>query len=231
MINLRILCIIWIMHSSISVKGQMQSWWSLNAETSLSKKWSLELSEQVRLSHDPLQLRGSYTSLGLEYKLGKGWRMLGGFRFSTSARFDRLRYGLGLQKRFELGKSLKGELRLRALYQYQHHWFSMPEYDINPPMHNIRFMARYDFKLIKKTRMSLFAEPLWRYESGELFFHRYRAGIAIERELPGPFSLSVGYTLQHVFSKPSITHIARVGLNYTFKRSKKSSAPKPEKSN
>lgn len=209
----------------------MQSWWSLSAETNLSKKWTLELTEQIRMTHDPLGLRGSYSSMGLEYKLGKGWRVVGGLRYSTSSRFDRLRYGFGIQKRISLGKAIKGELRLRALYQYQHHWLSMPEYGINPPIQNIRFMARYDFKLAKKTRMNVFAEPLWRFEASEGFFHRYRAGIAVERELPGPFSISVGYTLQQVFSKPSITHISRLGLNYTFKRSRKAAAPAPEKSN
>lgn len=197
------------------------TWLSLEVKREISRKIDLEISQQIRLDRNSTRLRGSYSNLDLSYKLGNGWQALAEARFSTSARWDRLRYGAGVSKRWKFTGKGKPEMRIRALFQRQFHLLSDPEFGINPPQNNYRIKLGYERKLISKTRFTVFAEPMWRSEAGSTFARRLRLGLQINRSLPGPFSLSLGYVWQRNLNVPRTFHIVQAGLSFNWKRKAK----------
>lgn len=205
-------------------RSEQATWLSLEVKREVSRKIDLELSQQIRLDRNSSRIRGHYSNVDLSYKLGNGWQALVETRFSTSVRWDRIRYGAGIFKRWKLGGKGKPELRMRTLFQRQFHLLSDPEFGINPPQNNYRIKLGYERKLISKTRFTVFAEPMWRTEAGETFARRLRLGLQLNRALPGPFNLSLGYVWQRNLNVPRTFHIVQAGLSFNWKRKLKTPA-------
>lgn len=204
--------------------SEQATWISFEVKREVSKKIDLELSQQIRLDRNSTRIRGHYSNVDLSFKLGKGWQALAEARFSTSARWDRIRYGAGLSKRWKLGGKGKPELRLRVLFQRQFHLLSDPEFGINPPQNNYRIKLGYERKLIRKMRLMAYAEPMWRSEASETFARRIRLGLQLNRSLPGPFNLSLGYVWQRNLNMLRTFHIVQAGISMNWKRKTKAPA-------
>lgn len=220
MIKTRLLLCIALCSGSLltAQRAEQASWFTFELNRELSKKVSAEFSQQVRLDRNNTRLRGLYTNADFSYKLGKGWRALAEVRYSTSARWDRIRYGAGLQKRWKLKGKQKAEVRLKGLFQRQFHWLSDPTFGINPPINNYRIKLGYEQKLIPKTRLGVFVEPMWRTERGETFARRFRAGLQLNRALPGPFNVTLGYMWQRNINVIRNFHILQLTLSFNWKK-------------
>lgn len=203
-----------------NIPSDVQLWSSAEITGSPAKKLDLSGSFQSRLDQNVSRLRGNYFSIEASRKIASGLRILVNARFATSNRWDRYRFGVGIQRNIKWGASGKSEIKLKFQYQYQFEPGFDIRYGINTPQQNLRFKTTWDRKIIKKTILSLSVEPLWRIEASETFFRRVRYTAIVKRSLPGPWTLEAGYTYQQVYNNPGRAHIARIGLSYELKRKK-----------
>jgi hypothetical protein len=192
-----------------------QLWSGINLEFNEIKKLNLGLSYQSRFDRNIERFKGSYVTAEAAYKFGKGIRLLGAIRGASSARWDKLRFSAGLSKNFELGK--RTELKLRFLWQYQVFTGSDVRYGLEVPQHNYRFRLSIKQKIAQKTWITLQTEPLWRKELQEVNLNRIRTSLQLERSLPGPWSVSLGYMNQIGFNGNSNVHALLVTMVYELK--------------
>jgi len=192
-----------------------QLWSGLNVEFNDIKKLNLGLSYQSRFDKNIQQFKGSYVTAEAAYKLGNGIRVLGAVRGASSARWDKLRFSAGLSKNIDLGKWT--ELKLRALWQYQVFSGSDVRYGLDVPQQNFRFRVSLKQKIARKTWVTLQTEPLWRNELREVALNRLRTSLQLERSLPGPWSVTLGYINQIGFNNSSNAHILLLGIGYELK--------------
>lgn len=196
-------------------------WTAIEVNHKLNKKIDLSAQFQSRFDREVNRLRGNYFSIDASRKLGKGFRLLLDARFATSSRWDKYRFGIGLQKNIKFDEKGNAELKLRALYQYQFFPTADVQYGIDVPQQNYRFRASFTQKIIKKTYLTIQSEPMWRAEAGSFFFRRVRSTISVKRSLPGPWTIQVGYTRQFNFNNPSDIQIISTTLSYDWKRKSK----------
>lgn len=215
---------------SQNVRRDFHLWTSLEFNRKVSKNLDFSCQIQNRMDRNINRLRGNYLSFDASYKLAKGVRMVFDARLATSARWDKYRFGVGFQKTIKLKDKAKSELRFRALYQYQFFPTSDERFGIDAPQQNFRFKATFTQKIFKKTYLILQAEPLWRAESGDFFFRRFRAISSIKRSLPGPWTLQADYISQFNFNERAHFNILSFRLEYTWKDKKKKDKKK-KKSN
>ena len=196
-------------------------WTAIEVNHKLNKKTELSAQFQSRFDREVNRLRGNYFSIDASHKLGKGYRLLLDARFATSSRWDKYRFGIGLQKNIKFDEKGNSELKLRALYQYQFFPTADVQYGIDVPQQNCRFRASFTKKIIKKTYLTIQSEPMWRAEAGSFFFRRVRSTISVKRSLPGPWAIQVGYTRQFNFNNPADIQIVSASLSYELKRKPK----------
>ena len=197
-----------------------QLWSGLNVEFNEIKKLNLGVSYQSRFDRNIQRFKGSYVTTEVAYKIGNGIRLLGAVRGASSLRWDKLRFSAGVSKNFEFGKLT--ELKLRALWQYQVFSGSDVRYGLDTPQQNYRFRVSIKQKIARKTWIILQTEPLWRKELREVALNRLRTSLQLERSLPGPWSVTLGYMNQIGFNKSSNAHVLLVGVGYELKFKPKS---------
>lgn len=209
---------------AVSAQGDqrdLQLWTAIEVNHKLNSKVELSAQFQSRFDREINRLRGNYFSIDASRKLGNGFRLLLDARFATSSRWDKYRFGIGLQKNIKFDEKGNAELKLRALYQYQFFPTADIRYGIDVPQHNFRFRASFTKKIIKKTYLTIQSEPMWRAEAGSFFFRRVRSTISVKRSLPGPWAIQVGYTRQFNFNNPADIQIVSTTLSYDWKRKAK----------
>jgi hypothetical protein len=192
-----------------------QLWSEASVEYKQIPKLDLGLSFQNRLDRNVTRLRGNYLTLDASYKLGKGFRVLAAVRGASSARFDKLRFSAGLSRGFEFGKATS--IKIRGLVQHQVFAGSDVRYGINVPQQNYRVRISLRQKLIKKTWLNVHSEPMWRKEGSEFGFYRLRSSVQIERSLPGPWTVNMGYMIQQGFKRGSNVQAVLIGVGYELK--------------
>ncbi|MFN5371547.1 MAG: hypothetical protein ACK5B6_08810 [Bacteroidia bacterium] len=196
-----------------------QLWSGFSIENNDINRLDLGLSYQNRLDRAISRVRGHYTTLDASYKWRKKVRLLAAVRFASSERWDKLRLSLGATQSFEL---LSGTtIKFRGLWQIQAYPGSEIRYGINVPQQNYRFRFSLRQKILKKTWLNLHTEPLWRAEPGILEFNRIRSSVQLERALPGPWSLTLGYLRQNGFNRGANMQAIVFEVQYFFKLRKK----------
>ena len=226
MIKYRLLCLLFVCSlvntSAQSNAADLNLWTSFEVKHQPTKKVELTAQFLSRFNQNITQLNANYFSLDASRKLGNGLRILLESRFSTSYNWDRLRFGIGLQKTIKLDSLGKSEFKLRGLYQYQYSLAEDIRYGIELPQQNFRFRVSFTNKIFKKTYLTIQSEPMWRMEDGDFFFRRVRSNVSIKRLLPGPWSIELGYTRQMNFNDPSNFNIVTTAVEYEFKKKGKS---------
>ncbi len=225
MIN-KIIVLAFLIASTTVVSAQadlrdLHLWTAIEINHKLNKKIELSVQFQSRFDREVNRLRGNYFSIDASRKLGNGFRLLLDARFATSSRWDKCRFGIGLQKNIKFDEKGNSELKLRALYQYQFFPTADVQYSIDIPQQNYRFRASFTTKIIKKTYLTIQSEPMWRAEAGSFFFRRVRSTVSVKRSLPGPWAIQVGYTRQLNFNNPVDIQIISTTLSYDWKRKAK----------
>jgi hypothetical protein len=112
-------------------------------------------------------------------------------------------------------------VKLRALWQLQAFPGSDIRYGINVPQQNYRIRFTVRQKILKKTWINLHTEPLWRAEPGTFEFNRIRSTVQLERSLPGPWSLTLGYLRQNGFNRGTNMQAIVFEVQYFFKLRKR----------
>ncbi len=126
---------------------------------------------------------------------------------------------MGISRSFDL---LSGTtVKLRALWQLQAFPGSDIRYGINVPQQNYRCRFTVRQKIFKKTWINLHTEPLWRAEPGTFEFNRIRSTVQLERSLPGPWSLTLGYLRQNGFNRGTNMQAIVFEVQYFFKLRKR----------
>jgi hypothetical protein len=215
-----------IVCSSVNISAQSNAadlnlWTSFDVKHQPTKKIELTAQFLSRFDKNITQLNANYFSLDASRKLGNGFRLLFESRFSTSSSWDKLRFGIGLQKSIKLDSLGKSELKIRGLYQYQYSLAEDIRYGIELPQQNYRLRISWVKKIYKKTYLTIQSEPMWRSENGDFFFRRVRSNFTIKRLLPGPWSIELGYTRQINFNNPSNINIVTTGISYEWKKKSK----------
>lgn len=229
-ILLLLLCVYnWGLDAQV-VRRDIHLWTSVEINRKLTSKAEVSFQFQNRIDRRLNRLRGNYFSIDYSHKLRNGFKLLTDVRFATSARWDKYRIGVGIQKNFKLDTKGKNEIKLRALYQYQFFQNALPRFGIDFPQQNFRFRASFSKKIIKKTTLIIESEPMWRYEGNDFFFRRIRSSISVKKSLPGPWTLETGYTRQFNFNNRADFQIVFASLSYEWgKKNKKSKAKEKKK--
>jgi hypothetical protein len=196
-----------------------QLWSGFSIENNDFKRLDLGLSYQNRLDREFSRIRGHYTTLDASYKWRKKIRLLAAVRFASSDRWDKLRLSMGISRSYDL---LSGTtVKLRVLWQLQAFPGSDIRYGINVPQQNYRIRFTVRQKILKKTWINLHTEPLWRAEPGTFEFNRIRSTVQLERSLPGPWSLTLGYLRQNGFNRGTNMQAIVFEVQYFFKLRKR----------
>lgn len=196
-----------------------QIWSGFAIENYDIRRLNLGYSYQNRLDRNVSRVRGHYSSLDASYKWKKHYRLLASVRFASSNRWDKLRWSLGVSRSFNLLSNTT--FKLRALWQYQSLPGSEIRYGINVPQQNYRLRFTLRQKLIKKTWLNLHTEPLWRAEPGSFEFNRLRSTIQLERSLPGPWVMTLGYLRQNGFNRSTNMQAIVLEVQFYFKLRKR----------
>lgn len=196
-----------------------QLWSGFSVENYDFDRLNLGLSYQNRVDRDFTRIRGHYTTLDASYKWRKKIRLLAAVRFASSDRWDKLRFSMGISRSFDL---LSGTtVKLRALWQFQTFPGSDIRFGINVPQQNYRCRFTVRHKILRKTWINLHTEPLWRAEPGTFEFNRIRSTVQLERSLPGPWSLTLGYLRQNGFNRGTNMQALLFEVQYFFKLRKR----------
>jgi hypothetical protein len=191
----------------------VQLWNAIELKQDLPKKFDLSIQYQSRIDKDISRFRGSYISSTLGYKLNKHWSAEAGIRYSTSNRWDRIRYSVGIGGQWKW----KGwELSSKFKYQYQFYLESMPEYGINPPAQNFRLKLGAEHKLVKKLKVFVSSEPMCRYKSSEFYFRRVRNTAGLRWSPTKKLGIEASYIWQPQWNSDATIQVMQLNLSYSL---------------
>ena len=201
-----------------SQTSDFQLWNAVELKQDLPKGFDLSLQYQSRFDKDITRFRGSYISVAGGYKLNKTFSADAGLRFSTSSRWDRLRYSAGISGQW---KKSGWNFSAKFKYQYQFYLAAMPENGINPPAHNLRLKLGAEHKITKKLKAFLSSEPLYRIQESEGYLRRIRNTAGIIWSPIKRMSFEAAYIWQPQWNSARIVHIAQFNIAYDLPKIKK----------
>jgi hypothetical protein len=191
----------------------VQLWNAIELKQDLPKKFDLSIQYQSRIDKDISRFRGSYISTTVGYKLNKHWSAEAGIRYSTSNRWDRIRYSVGIGGQWKW----KGwELSSKFKYQYQFYLASMPEYGINPPVQNFRLKLGAEHKLVKKLKVFVSSEPMFRYKSSEFYFRRVRNTAGLRWSPSKKLGIEASYVWQPQWNAAATIQVMQLNVSYSL---------------
>ncbi len=206
---------------SAQTPSDFQVWNALELNQDLRKGFDLSAQYQSRFDKNCSRFRGSYISATLGYKLNKHWAVEAGIRYSTSNRWDRIRYSVGFGRNWKWDKLT---LSAKAKYQYQYYFESIPEWGINPSIQNFRLKLGAEQKIIIKLKVFLSSEPMYRYSSSEFYFRRIRNTVGIKWSPNKHTSFEASYIWQPQWNSKIIIQVLQFNVSYDLpKLSKKKS--------
>ena len=185
----------------------------VTSENYLKNGFNISSQYQSRFNVDASQLRASYISTSLGYKLTKTFSLEADIRFGTSNSWDCLRYGIGLTTQYKIfGFNFAAKIK----YQYQHYLQSMPEFGINSPINNIRLKLEAERKITKKLKAFISSEPLYRIEASSGFFRRIRNGLGLQWTPIKRITIEASYLFQPEWNSRNTLHVSQCNLAYTL---------------
>lgn len=202
------------------------TWHRVKVGGDLNKKLSLSVEQQLRLFDNSRKIDDSFTELGLNYDLPKGFEVGGAYRltwfdskngFSNSHRYNiDIAYGKKFWK-------LKADVRAR--FQHRPSTTLLNERlqpDDSPMLVRLKFSVAYN--KLKKWKPGLEFETFIRVDSPtENGAHRFRYRAFLDYDLPKRQTLGLFYMLQTDYSSntPEFTSVVGVNFSYEWKLPKK----------
>ncbi len=223
---------------AVSAQGQewdFLTWHRVKVGGPLTKKFGLSVEQQLRLANNSSSIEQTFTELGLEYDLPKGFEVSAAYRLSWSPERDGSyssghRYNIDLSYSKKIWK-LKAKLRARFQHRPSPYEFNERLEPDDSPMY-VRMKLDVSYRKLKDWTPGLEFEVYFRTDNpnengiGKL---RYRA--FLDYDLPKRQELGLFYMLEtdHTGDVPQFASI--VGVNYSFewKRPKKKKKNKDKK--
>jgi hypothetical protein len=200
-----------MIESAQAQTSDFQLWNAIELRQDLRKGFDVSMQFQSRFDNNASQFRGSYMSSKLGYSLSKIVSLDADIRYSTSSSWDRIRYGIGINAQ---GKTAGFNLSAKLKYQYQHFLQRVPEFGINPPIHNFRIKFGVERKIVKKLKVFLSVEPLYRQKSTTLYFKRIRNTIGLQWSPIKKTTLEASYIYQPQWNSSKTIHVMQFSISH-----------------
>ena len=191
--------------------SDFQVWNSFELRQDLRKGFDLSAQYQSRIDQNASRFRASYFSSSLGYKLSKTVSLDADIRYSSSNSWDRLRYGIGINAH---GKIAGLNLSAKIKYQYQHFLQRMPEYGINPAIHNFRVKMEVERKIAKKLKAFISSEPMVRFEASSLYYRRIRNTIGLKCSPNKKTTLETSYIFQPEWNSRKTIQVMQFNISF-----------------
>ncbi len=196
-------------------------WASINLEKKLSKKVSLQFSEELRFNENITELGAIFSEISGEYRYNKMFSISAGYRFTQRRKVDdsysiRHRYMINLNVKNKIGQF---STNVRVRYQSQFKDVQSSE-DGMVPDNYLRTKLSVKYELGKKYTPFI---------SGELFFNvnrpdgilmdNYRIAAGVDYEFSKRSSVELGYQIDSEIqvANPWTSYVITLGWNYLLK--------------
>ncbi len=197
-------------------------WNTLNIKKKLNKKFSLVLTEELRLKENYTQMNLTYTDIGLEYNLGNKiktslvYRSIQKFIYDNPISYrNRLMWDISYKKRFN-----------KWTFQYRHRLQAeVKNYSTSKNGHLWEWFSRskFLFKYELNKRISPYFSTELRYQitdprspEYDYGFHRSRYQLGIDYKVNSKQELGVYYLFQHEFNLSNLMELYIIGVEYSF---------------
>ena len=219
-----ILSLVFILIGLLTINAQeseIKLWSTVEYSLSINKKWSLDLSQQLRLKEDLAVVDNYITQSEFYYKPAKRWKISAQMRYyyrndnkgGIQGFENMLRYRFGLEKKFKLKP---GNFELRGAYQNR---FSIDRE--NRAKKAWRFRPLFEWKIKNWSNDPKFYFEYIREIGGDEQ-QSYRYGVGSKIKFTDTQGLSIRYFYQkatYVQKQNTFSHV--LSLKYAFKEAKK----------
>lgn len=204
-----------------------RTWHRLKAKGDLTKDLSGYAEYQIRLEENSTRINETFTEVGLEYDLPKGFDIGAAYRLGWSPDRDNVytsehRYNIDLSYGKKFWK-LEGMLRARFQHAPSAYLFNERlEPDDSPML--VRVKAGIEYRKLKKFtpgfEFEFFARTDLPRENG---INRYRYRVFLDIDLPKRQEANIFYMLQTDYSDetPEFTSVVGLSYAYSWKRPKR----------
>jgi len=215
-------CLLFVF-TNLKIQAQVNDaglWTGINLEKKISKRFSVTLSEELRMNENISEAGSFLTDVGLNYKVNKYIRISGSYRFTNKRQLDdsyseRHRYYFDLNLRTKYSFFT---FNLRSRYQSQYK-------DINSsaggkiPDHYLRNKLSIKYELNKKIDFFIsneFYTPLRTYD--KLLYDNIRYNFGVEYTFNKMHSIDLSYLIQREYNvkNPETDYVICIGYNFNF---------------
>lgn len=194
-------------------------WTSISLEKKISKRISLEASEELRFNENISELGTFFTEIGPQFKVYKGLNAGISYRFIQKRRLDdsysvRHRINTDLSYRFKI-KDFTLSLRERYQVQYGENYFTGENETANT---TLRSKLSLKYRINKKWDATVFGEMFNPLFEGETYISDIRIGSGIDYQIIKPLGVEVFYLINKELnvSDPTTDYVGGLGITYSF---------------
>lgn len=217
-------CLLLFLFATVSLfaqENELKSWSAIEYGLTFNKKWSMDVSQHLRLKEDLTLVDNYITQAEVYYKPAKRWKVAGQMRYyyrnDTNGGIqgfeNMLRYRVGLERKF---KFKPGNLELRMAYQNR---FSIDRE--NRRKKALRFRPLFEWKIKNWSYdPKFYFEYIKELEGDEQQSYRFGLGSKIK------FSATQGLSFRYFYQKSTYAlkqdayaHV--LSLKYAFKKAEK----------
>lgn len=192
-------------------------WFGAGVSSKVNKRISWNAESQLRLNQGFTRYNTVLVDLGGRYKITKDLDFDLTYRFAHGQNdqllyFLRHRIALDLRYEWDLGKP---EIQFRVRYQAGQRGVPGSSEGISDLRDAFRYRAKIDRKLFRKTRGSASCELFQSTDLNDFQLTDYRLRFQVERNLPGPHEITIGYLFQEELfrANPLKEHILTLGYS------------------
>ena len=216
----------WI-DSTRHVDGEL--WNSIRLDFELNKRWELKTDHQLRTKTYSTEIDRFQTEATLEYRPMDQLTLGAAGRYFLRNDNEGAVQGFEHLIRFHIEAEWTSDLdrlTVKQRFRYQHqNQLGQSREEGDYPQQAYRYKLSFDYDIPNwKWDPTIGAELFYQQERGEINgFRRFRLICGVEKKLPGPNKLDLGYMYeqQKDLWRPRMTHIAVVKFSHNFKRKKK----------
>jgi hypothetical protein len=117
----------------------------------------------------------------------------------------------GINSRLAL-KNAGFNLSAKLKYQYQYFIQSMPEFGFNPPFSNFRLKLEAERKIIKKLKVFVSSEPMYRHKASSLYFKRVRNSVGLKWSPIKRTTLEASYIFQPEWNSRNTVQVMQFNI-------------------
>lgn len=205
----------------VAQESEIKSWSAIEYSLDLNKKWSLDISQHLRIKEDLSVIDTYITQTEVYFKPAKRWKIATQIRYyyrndnkgGIQGFENMFRYRLGIEKKFKLDA---GNLELRVAYQNR---TSLDRE--NRTKKALRFRPLFEWKIKNWSYdPKFYFEYIKELEGDEQ--QSYRFGVGSKIKFSDTQGISVRYFYQkatYVLKQDAFAHV--ISLKYALKQAKK----------